>query len=166
MVRIARINAEGEAFYHVVSRIANKAFLLNNGVKIRGGFRGYSQNRKGQKASEQGPHDLHRMDGVMFLKVAIRHSGSLRQRLSCRKVRIEAALSARAYYRWGWERESSGMMPRRYDEKKNRKFESDREMVGAEGFEPSTFCSRSKRATRLRYAPTLGVVHAYTAYWT
>ena len=30
-------------------------------------------------------------------------------------------------------------------------------MVGAEGFEPSTFCSRSKRATRLRYAPTLGV---------
>ena len=29
-------------------------------------------------------------------------------------------------------------------------------MVGAEGFEPSTFCSRSKRATRLRYAPTLG----------
>ena len=30
------------------------------------------------------------------------------------------------------------------------------EMVGAEGFEPSTFCSRSKRATRLRYAPTLG----------
>ena len=30
-------------------------------------------------------------------------------------------------------------------------------MVGAEGFEPSTFCSRSKRATRLRYAPTMGV---------
>ena len=27
-------------------------------------------------------------------------------------------------------------------------------LVGAEGFEPSTFCSRSKRATRLRYAPT------------
>ena len=27
-------------------------------------------------------------------------------------------------------------------------------MVGAEGFEPSAFCSRSKRATRLRYAPT------------
>ena len=47
MARIARIKAEGEAFYHVVSRIANKAFLLNNGVKVRGGFRGYSQNRKG-----------------------------------------------------------------------------------------------------------------------
>ena len=31
-----------------------------------------------------------------------------------------------------------------------------RVMVGAEGFEPSTFCSRSKRATRLRYAPTIG----------
>ena len=29
------------------------------------------------------------------------------------------------------------------------------ELVGAEGFEPSAFCSRSKRATRLRYAPTL-----------
>ena len=29
-------------------------------------------------------------------------------------------------------------------------------LVGAEGFEPSTFCSRSKRATRLRYAPTSG----------
>ena len=27
-------------------------------------------------------------------------------------------------------------------------------LVGAEGFEPSAFCSRSKRATRLRYAPT------------
>jgi hypothetical protein len=30
MARIARIKAEGESFYHVVSRIANKAFLLNN----------------------------------------------------------------------------------------------------------------------------------------
>ena len=27
------------------------------------------------------------------------------------------------------------------------------EMVGAEGVEPSTFWSRTKRATRLRYAP-------------
>ena len=35
MARIARIKAEGEAFYHVVSRIANKAFLLNNGEKKR-----------------------------------------------------------------------------------------------------------------------------------
>ena len=34
MARIARIKAEGEAFYHVVSRIANKAFLLNNDGKI------------------------------------------------------------------------------------------------------------------------------------
>ena len=28
-------------------------------------------------------------------------------------------------------------------------------LVGAEGFEPSAFCSRSKRATRLRYAPII-----------
>ncbi len=28
-------------------------------------------------------------------------------------------------------------------------------MVGAEGFEPPTFCSQSRRATRLRYAPNL-----------
>ena len=33
MARIARIKAEGEAFYHVVSRIANKAFLMNNDEK-------------------------------------------------------------------------------------------------------------------------------------
>ena len=26
-------------------------------------------------------------------------------------------------------------------------------MVGASGFEPETFCTPSKRATRLRYAP-------------
>ena len=26
-------------------------------------------------------------------------------------------------------------------------------LVGAEGFEPPTFCSQSRRATRLRYAP-------------
>ena len=45
MARIARIKAEGEAFYHVVSRIANKAFLLNNDGKIEDC--GYSQNRKG-----------------------------------------------------------------------------------------------------------------------
>ena len=35
MARIARIKAEGEAFYHVVSRIANKAFLLNDAEKKR-----------------------------------------------------------------------------------------------------------------------------------
>ena len=35
MARIARIKAEGEAFYHVVSRIANKAFLLDNCEKKR-----------------------------------------------------------------------------------------------------------------------------------
>ncbi len=28
-------------------------------------------------------------------------------------------------------------------------------LVGAAGFEPTTFCSRSKRATGLRYAPTI-----------
>ena len=28
-------------------------------------------------------------------------------------------------------------------------------MVGAEGIEPSTFWSRTKRATRLRYAPMM-----------
>ena len=33
MARIARIKAEGEAFYHVVSRIANKTFLLNKDEK-------------------------------------------------------------------------------------------------------------------------------------
>ena len=33
-------------------------------------------------------------------------------------------------------------------------------LVGAEGFEPSAFCSRSKRATRLRYAPTHKLPHA------
>jgi len=33
MARIARVKAEGEAFYHVVSRIANKAFLMNNDEK-------------------------------------------------------------------------------------------------------------------------------------
>ena len=31
---IARIKAEGEGFYHVVSRIANKEFLLNNDRKM------------------------------------------------------------------------------------------------------------------------------------
>ena len=35
MARIARIKAEGEAFYHVVSRIANKAFLLDDAEKRR-----------------------------------------------------------------------------------------------------------------------------------
>ncbi len=29
-------------------------------------------------------------------------------------------------------------------------------MVGAVGFEPTTSCTRNKRATRLRYAPTQG----------
>ena len=32
---------------------------------------------------------------------------------------------------------------------------TDSKLVGATGFEPATFCSRSKRATRLRHAPTL-----------
>ena len=30
-------------------------------------------------------------------------------------------------------------------------------MVGAEGFEPPTLCSQSRCATRLRYAPMLGL---------
>ena len=30
-------------------------------------------------------------------------------------------------------------------------------MVGAEGFEPPTLCSQSRCATRLRYAPILGL---------
>ena len=30
----------------------------------------------------------------------------------------------------------------------------EKEVVGASGFEPETFCTPSKRATRLRYAPT------------
>lgn len=29
-----------------------------------------------------------------------------------------------------------------------------KKMVGVEGFEPPTFCSQSRRATRLRYTPT------------
>ncbi len=32
-------------------------------------------------------------------------------------------------------------------------FQIVNKMVGAEGFEPSAFWSRTKRATRLRYAP-------------
>lgn len=28
-------------------------------------------------------------------------------------------------------------------------------MVGAEGFEPPTSCTQNKRATKLRYAPTV-----------
>ena len=35
-------------------------------------------------------------------------------------------------------------------------------LVGARGFEPPTSCSRSKRATRLRYAPTF-LILAYVA---
>ena len=47
--------------------------------------------------------------------------------------------------------------------KKNPRYfvSGDSGLVGAEGFGPSTFCSRSKRATRLRYAPTrLKTVHS------
>src|SRR5690606_2226061 len=32
--------------------------------------------------------------------------------------------------------------------------QTPRTLVGAEGFEPPTFCSQSRRATRLRYTPT------------
>ena len=31
-------------------------------------------------------------------------------------------------------------------------------LVGAEGFEPTTLCSQSRCATRLRYAPTHSIV--------
>ena len=31
-------------------------------------------------------------------------------------------------------------------------------MVGAEGFEPPTSCSQSRRATRLRHAPTASLI--------
>src|SRR6266511_4442275 len=31
-------------------------------------------------------------------------------------------------------------------------------MVGATGFEPATSCSRSRRATKLRYAPSLSAI--------
>jgi hypothetical protein len=31
-------------------------------------------------------------------------------------------------------------------------------LVGAEGFEPTTLCSQSRCATRLRYAPTSSIV--------
>ena len=37
-------------------------------------------------------------------------------------------------------------------------------MVGAVGFEPTAFCSRSKRATRLRYAPTNSVMQRRVLY--
>ena len=33
------------------------------------------------------------------------------------------------------------------------KNDQDKRVVGAEGFEPPTSCSQSRRATRLRYAP-------------
>src|SRR5439155_8593792 len=48
-----------------------------------------------------------------------------------------------------------------------------REMVGATGFEPATSCSRSRRATKLRYAPIpsaraphRGVVRANPSCWS
>ena len=39
------------------------------------------------------------MDGAMFLKAAMMHSGSLRLKWSCRKVRIGAAVAGRPPYR-------------------------------------------------------------------
>jgi hypothetical protein len=35
--------------------------------------------------------------------------------------------------------------------------QSRKKLVGAEGFEPPTLCSQSRCATRLRYAPILGL---------
>ena len=40
------------------------------------------------------------MDGVMCRKAAMMHSGSLRLKWSCRKVRIRAAVAGRPPYRW------------------------------------------------------------------
>jgi hypothetical protein len=41
-------------------------------------------------------------------------------------------------------------------------------LVGARGFEPRTSCAQGRRATRLRYAPTLGnnliLVYLYTLF--
>ena len=34
----------------------------------------------------------------------------------------------------------------------------EEKVVGAEGFEPPTLCSQSRCATRLRYAPTEGII--------
>src|SRR5436853_142991 len=34
-------------------------------------------------------------------------------------------------------------------------------MVGAAGFEPATFCSQSRRATRLRYAPVIATLSTF-----
>ena len=36
-------------------------------------------------------------------------------------------------------------------------------MVGATGFEPATSCSRSRRATKLRYAPSLSTILLYAS---
>lgn len=38
-------------------------------------------------------------------------------------------------------------------EKSRNRLKLDKKVVGAEGFEPPTFCSQSRRATRLRYTP-------------
>src|SRR3546814_10571970 len=39
-------------------------------------------------------------------------------------------------------------------------------MVGADGFEPPTSCSQSRRATRLRYAPTTDFASVFNGYRT
>ena len=39
-----------------------------------------------------------------------------------------------------------------------------KKVVGAPGFEPGTFCTPSKRATSLRYAPTEGVSSRHGVY--
>ena|SRR5690625_1263114 len=38
-------------------------------------------------------------------------------------------------------------------------------LVGAAGFEPATFCSQSRRATKLRYAPNQGTEFYLVARW-
>ena len=53
----------------------------------------------------------------------------------------------------GWQANRDGLGKRDIEFERNRE-----EMVGAPRFELGTSCSRSKRATRLRYAPTRKVM--------
>ncbi len=38
-------------------------------------------------------------------------------------------------------------------------------MVGARGFEPPTSASRTRRATKLRYAPTLDIIGGFDLFF-
>jgi hypothetical protein len=39
-------------------------------------------------------------------------------------------------------------------------------MVGAPGFEPGASCAQGRRATRLRYAPTMNCTRDFNVLWT